>query len=96
MFRREPTAQELASVGLTADDFESEEIEVWPDNLPALDLWDKVGDQWRMGFNGPVALDLIPVFHELDRMELEREDYDSLLIDIKVMAGAALGEMRVE
>lgn len=96
MFRREPTAQELASVGLTADDFESEEVEVWPDNLPALGLWDKVGDQWRMGFNGPVALDLIPVFHELDRMELEREDYDSLLVDIKVMAGAALGEMRAD
>lgn len=96
MFRREPTAQELASVGLTADDFEPEEVEIWPDNMPALDLWDRVGDQWRMGFNGPVALDLIPVFHELDRMELEREDYDSLLADIKVMAGVALGEMRVE
>lgn len=96
MFRREPTAQELASVGLTADDFESEEIEVWPDNLPVLGLWDKVGDQWRMGFSGPVALDLIPVFHELDRMELEREDYDSLLADIKVMAAAAMREMMEE
>lgn len=83
-------------MGLTADDFESEEIEVWPDNLPALDLWDKVGDQWRMGFNGPVALDLIPVFHELDRMELERENYDSLLADIKVMAAAAMREMMEE
>ncbi|GGH55625.1 hypothetical protein GCM10010975_13420 [Comamonas phosphati] len=54
------------------------------------------GDQWRMGFNGPVALDLIPVFRELDRMELEREDYDSLLADVRIMAAAAMGEMRAE
>ena len=96
MYRPEPTAQELAAVGLTPDDFEPEVVEVWPDNMPALDLWDKVGDQWRMGFNGPVALDLIPVFHEMDRMDLECEDYDSLLVDIKVMAAAAMGEMRSE
>ena len=96
MFRREPTAQELAAVGLSADDFEPEITEIWPDNMPALDLWDRIRDQWRMSFNGPVAIDLIPVFHELDRMELERDDYDSLLADIKVMAGAALGEMRAE
>ena len=49
-----------------------------------------------MGFNGPVALDLIPVFRELDRMELEREDYDSLLADVRIMAAAAMGEMRAE
>lgn len=96
MFRREPTAQELAAVGLSVEDFEPEITEIWPDNMLALDLWDRIGDQWRIGFNGPVAIDLIPVFHELDRMGLEREDYDSLLADIKVMAGAAMEEMRVE
>ncbi len=90
MYKPRPTAQELASVGLTPDDFEEEVVEVWPENIPVCELWSVVGDQWRMGFNGPVALDLIPVFHELDRMGLEQEAYDSMLDGVKAMASEAL------
>lgn len=68
-------------------------MEVWPENLQAWRLWSLVGDQFRMGSGGPVALDLVPVFHELDRMDLQREDYDSLLQDMKAMAGAAIQEI---
>lgn len=93
MFKREPTAQELAGVGLTPDDFEEEIVEVWPENWPTLRLWEIVGDQWRMGFNGPVALDLVPVLHELDRMGLKGEAYEDMLEGIKVMAAAALREI---
>ncbi|GGH55621.1 hypothetical protein GCM10010975_13410 [Comamonas phosphati] len=42
IYQREPTAQEMAAVGLMPGDFEPEVVEVWPDNLPALDLWDRV------------------------------------------------------
>ena len=56
-------------------------------------LWERVGRQWRMGFSGPVALDLMPVFHELDRMGLQEQEYDVLLEEIQVMARAALDEM---
>jgi hypothetical protein len=93
MYKREPTAQELASVGLEPEDYEEELIEIWPENIPVYDLWGIVGDQWRMGFNGPVALDLIPVFHELDRMGLDGEAYDAMLDGIKAMAGAAMLEI---
>lgn len=52
-----------------------------------------MGRQWRMGFAGPVALDLMPVLHELDRMGLEPFDYDTLLDDIQEMAAAALEQI---
>ncbi|HVR54026.1 MAG TPA: DUF1799 domain-containing protein [Pseudorhodoferax sp.] len=79
-------------MGMSRADWEDEQtpLEVWPENLPAYNLWQRVGDQWRMGFGGPVSIDLIPVFHELDRMGLEREDYDNLLADIQTMARAVI------
>ena len=52
-----------------------------------------MGRQWRMGFSGPVALDLMPVFHELDRMGLSPPDYDALLDEVQEMALAALQQM---
>lgn len=99
MFKRAPTAQELATVGMTPEDYtedDEEVVEVWPENLPVYDLWQIVGDQWRSGPNGPFALDLIPVFHELDRMGLEKPEYDSLLSGVKVVAGVRLDEIHKE
>lgn len=72
---------------------EQKPIVVWRENLPSLELWNTVGDQFRMGFNGPVALDLIPVFHELDRRGLENSVYDQLLGDMKAMGSAAISAM---
>lgn len=78
---------------MTPDDYEEELLEIWPENIPVYELWGVVGDQWRMGARAPVALDLIPVFHELDRMGLDREAYDAMLDGVKAMASAALAEI---
>lgn len=42
---------------------------------------------------GPFALDLMPMFHALDRMGLEPNEYDELLEDVQVMAAVALAAM---
>ncbi len=39
---------------------------------------------------GPTGLDYNCLFHQLDRMELSRLDYDLLFDDIRVMESAAL------
>jgi hypothetical protein len=98
IYKRAPSGQELATIGLRPEDYADEEaaVEVWPENLPAYDLWVEVGDQWRMGPGGPVAIDLIPVFHELDRMGLEKEAYDDMVLAIKTMARVALEEIHGE
>lgn len=77
---------------MTYRDWEAEQqpVEVWPDNEQAYMLWRKVGNQWRMGMNGPVALDYVPLQHELDRMGLSDDDYEELFADIRVMEAEAL------
>lgn len=81
--------------GMSRSDWEAEQVafELWPENKTACDVWYLVGDQWNMGSGGPVSINLMTVQHQLDRMGLEKEDYDDLLHDIRFMADAALGEI---
>lgn len=84
-------------MGLRAEDYadEDEEVfEIWPENWATFELWKTVGDQWIMGQGGPVALNLMPVFHELDRAGLDKEAYEHLLTGIKTMAGVAMEEIQ--
>lgn len=95
MFAAPPDEAELSAFGLTAADYGDEPpIEIWPDCLPAVELFETVSDQWRMSMSGPVALDHLVVFHELDRMGLEKEAYDDLYRDVRVLAREALDVMR--
>ena len=71
-------------------------FELWAENWPALHLFNQLSTQWRVGAAGPVGLDYNVLFHELDRRELAREDYDDLLGSIRVIEGVALAEMRKE
>lgn len=98
IYKRAPSAQELAAIGLRPEDYADDEaaVEVWPENLAAYDLWIEVGDQWLMGPGGPVAINLMPVFHELDRMGLDKEAYDDMVLAIKTMARVALDEIHGE
>ena len=84
-------------MGLRMEDYaddEEEAFEIWPENVAAFELWNIVGDQWIVGAVGPVALNLMPVFHELDRAGLDKEAYDHLLCGVKTMAQEALSEIQ--
>lgn len=70
--------------------------DLWPDNWPAIRLFLSVSTQWRVGMNGPVGLDYNVVFHELDRMGLERDEYDDLMGAIREIERTALDELRKE
>lgn len=95
MFKPAPSEAQIASLGLKPEDYaahEEEIFELWPENRYTFDLWNIVGDQWRVGPNGPVSLDLVPVFHELDRAGLDDDEYGHVLIGIKAIAKVALEE----
>lgn len=81
---------------MTYRDWEDEQqpLDVWPDNVQAYLLWRKVGNQWRMGVNGPVALDYVPLQYEIDRMNLSDADYDLLFSDIRILEAEALEVIR--
>lgn len=51
-------------------------------------------DQWRMGFNGPVALDMV-VFHTaLERKRLNDEQFDEWIAKLRVIQQEALNRIR--
>jgi hypothetical protein len=96
MFTPVPSEHELAAAGLTAEDFAGEAVEVWPENKRAYSLFVELQTQWRVGAAGPTGLDYNTLFHKMDRMRLEPDDYDELEADIRTMEFAALEAMNTK
>lgn len=88
-----PSAKSLEGSGLTAEDYEPDPVEVWPENLQAFRLFDRVRGQWRSNMNGYYALDHNVVLAHMARMRLEDEEHDALFEDIRVMEAAGLAAM---
>lgn len=68
-------------------------VEVWPDNVRAINLFCQVSTQWRVGPSGVYGLDYSPLYHKMDRMNLSAEEYEELEEDIRVLEQSALDEM---
>lgn len=92
IYWRAPTADELAGTSYTVKDFIDNEphVEVWDENWEAINLYRRFSTQWRMGANGPIALDLTVFFHELDRKQLPEVLYDRLVHQLGIIEPVAL------
>jgi hypothetical protein len=66
---------------------------VWGENWPAVQLFIKVGSQWRAGMGGAYALDHTTVLMHMQRMKLSDEDHDALFSDVQEMEHVALDVM---
>lgn len=69
------------------------QVEIWPENLRAFDLFVALGTQWRVGMSGPTGLDYNVLYRKMDRLGLTPEEYDALEQDIAVMEAEALAVM---
>lgn len=95
MYRVDPSASELASWGLTLDDYEEEPVEYWPDTRAAVDLFCRVGTQWRVGGMGAlIGLDYGAIYPLLDRLGLNAEQWDRVFDDIQTLESTALEARR--
>lgn len=94
LYWRAPTQEELAPTAYTLEDFPEPEVEVWDDHWVVIDIFQKLSTQWRMGFNGPVALDYNVFHHYLERHGYTGEDFNAIMDDIGVIEQAALSEIR--
>lgn len=67
---------------------------MWPENFAAVELFVKLGTQWRMGPTGPIGLDYgcLPAVMRLE--QIPRGEWSDLFDAIRVMEAAALDEMR--
>ena len=80
--------------GFTPEDFETEPVEVWPENWPAWGLFCEMSGQWRIApMGGPTALDYCALFMRMDRLDVSKTEWNELFADIRVIEGAALKQM---
>jgi hypothetical protein len=93
MFTPAPSEHELAAAGLTAEDFECEAVEIWPENQRAYFLFLDLQTQWRVGMGGATGLDYLVLFAKLDRMKAPADEAEELEQDIRVMEHEALRVM---
>ncbi|MFC3873320.1 DUF1799 domain-containing protein [Neisseria musculi] len=75
----------MRAFGLTAADFTEEQVEVWPCNRRAVELFIAVSTQWRVGFSGAYGLDYGAVAAVMDMQGIKRKSRRSLLRKIRLM-----------
>jgi hypothetical protein len=75
-----------------AGSFEEEEFGIWPENLPAVQIFMAMGTQWRIGMSGATGLDysVLPAVFELYGITDRKQAFN----DLRVMESAALEVMR--
>lgn len=69
-------------------------LEVFEDNLPAVNLFTTLVTQWRPGASGPTGLDYSAVLAALQMNGVPKKEWRYLFEDIRVMEDAALEQIR--
>ena len=67
-------------------------FEVWPENMPAINLYSSLSTQWIIGPGGPTGLNYIPLFNRLDRLKLSDQDYEWMFSDIQAIESEVLAQ----
>jgi len=87
----------MAGLGLTPEDFAAEAaVEIWPDNWHAVQTFELMQTQWRMGPSGPSGLDYGVLPTVLRFSGVPRGEWPTFLDDLRVMEAAALAEIHSE
>jgi Phage related hypothetical protein (DUF1799) len=93
LYTAPPSAAEAAAFGLTVDEASGPPVEVWPDCLPAVNLFISLQTQWRSGYAGYTGLDYGCVPDVLRLMGVARRYWPGIFDDLRVMESAALETM---
>lgn len=82
----------MAMFGLTMDDVD-DDVEVWPDNWPALRLFNAMSTQWRTGAVGATGLDYSVIREVAMLIGIKKRQIPELFPDLQVMEAEALAVM---
>jgi hypothetical protein len=69
-------------------------VEIWPDNLLAINTFIAAATQWRMGPSGPIGLDYTALPTVLRLTGVARALWTEIFQDIRTLEDAALETMR--
>lgn len=89
----EKQLKELEAAGFGADDVVAEDVEIWPDVLPAYELFNALATQWRIGMGGATGLDYTAVATTMRLCGIPRSKWTDLFADVQIMEQAALEAM---
>lgn len=92
MYTSPPTEAEAALFGLTVEEASMQEVEVWPDNMRAVEVFACLCTQWRVGPAGATGLDYAAIPAVLQMLDVSPSK--QLLADLRVMEDEALATMR--
>jgi hypothetical protein len=83
----------LRAFGLTLDEASGPPVEIWPDNLHAVNVFIGMKTQWRIGMNGVTGLDYGVLQPVMRMIGVPRKDWSDVFAGIRTMEDAALTEM---
>lgn len=90
MFWRPPEEKELIAFGFRLGDYKSPEVEVWPENWQAIDLYSRNHTQMIVGAAGPVGLNYAWFQSCLDRQDIDAKEIGRIMGGIRVIEGIVL------
>lgn len=79
---------------MTLEEASGPPIEVWPDNLAAVNVFICLSTQWRTGMTGPTGLDYAAIPEVMRMSSLPRSEWPEVFECIRVMEDAALEQIR--
>jgi hypothetical protein len=80
--------------GLTVEEASGAPVDVWPDNLAAVNVFISMSTQWNVGMGGPTGLNYVALPFALDMAGVSAADRAEVFSDIRIMEDAALEKMR--
>lgn len=79
-----------------ASDYDGEPVEVWPEHIRALEIFQRIRTQWRIGNEGKTGLDYAALYPLIDRATSSADEWDLLLTEIQQIEAGALTEMHTK
>jgi len=92
MWRR-PTAEQLKGTGLRPKHYKEPQVDVWPENWPAIDLYVQYRTQWIQGPGGPTGLNYPVLLADLDRRGITNDERTEIMDSIRVIEDVVLDKI---
>jgi hypothetical protein len=73
---------------------QEDDVELWPELLPAWQIFRRMTTQWRVGMGGAIGLDYLVMFDLMRRADVSDADWLDMLDDLRWMENGALQEMQ--
>lgn len=79
---------------MTLEEAQGDAVEVWPDNIQAVNVFIAAATQWRTGATGATGLDYTALESIMRMLGIKRKDMGEVLEDVRVLEDIALDTMR--